>query len=310
MGIAHFDDAPRREYDVGHIRGTWTLLGEAAGSQRVGLRRIQVPARGWSTPAHVHGREEEIFFVLGGRGLAWQAGRTCEVGPGDAIVYLPGKGAHTLHALEDLDVLAFGTREDDEAVGFPRLGRSLVGGRWLESEPRAVEGLPVQFVREAEAGPPELPPPGPRPPTVVNLDDLPRHRTSRPRVGDVARDLGRGAGSVRAGLAHSVVEPGKLACPQHCHSAEEEVYVILEGEGALLLGDEETPIRAGHVIGLPPGTGVAHAVRAGAGGLTFLAYGTREPNDIGYFPRSNKVHFRGIKLIARVERLDYWDGED
>ena len=310
MGITHFDDAPQRRYDVGHIRATWTLLGEAAGSVGVGLRRIQVPAGGWSTPAHQHGREEEIFFVLAGRGLLWQRGRTCAVAAGDGIVHLPGSGAHTLHALEDLDVLAFGTRDDDEGVAFPRLDRSLLAGRWVQSTAGVLDRVPVQFVREAEIGPPELPEPSERPANVVSVADLPEHRLSRPRVGDVSRDIGRGAGSVRAGLQHSVVEPGKLAAPQHCHSAEEEIYVILDGSGTLLLGDDETPVRPGHVVGLPPGTGVAHGVRAGEDGMTFLAYGTRDPSDIGYYPRSGKVNFRGIKLIARVERLDYWNGED
>ena len=64
------------------------------------------------------------------------------------------------------------------------------------------------------------------------------------------------------------------------------------------------------MISRPPGTGVSHAFVAGPEGLTYLAYGTRKPNDICYYPRSNKVFFRGIRLIARVERLDYWDGED
>ena len=60
----------------------------------------------------------------------------------------------------------------------------------------------------------------------------------------------------------------------------------------------------------PPGTGVAHLFRAGDGGLTYLAYGTRDPGDVCYYPRSNKISFRGVKLIARLERLDYWDGEE
>ena len=59
-----------------------------------------------------------------------------------------------------------------------------------------------------------------------------------------------------------------------------------------------------------PGTGIAHAFRAGDDGLTLLAYGPRDPNDIVYYPRSGKVSFRGVGLIARVEALDYWDGED
>jgi uncharacterized cupin superfamily protein len=77
----------------------------------------------------------------------------------------------------------------------------------------------------------------------------------------------------------------------------------------LLLGDEEHPVRAGSGVARPPGTGVAHAFRAGAGPLTVLAYGTREPNDIAYYPRSGKVSLRGVNAIFRVQRVDYWDGE-
>jgi len=43
--------------------------------------------------------------------------------------------------------------------------------------------------------------------------------------------------------------------------------------------------------------------------MTFPAYGTREPNDICYFPRSNKLYFRGVGLIGRLESLSYDDGE-
>ena len=65
------------------------MVGAAAGCVNVGVRRIEVPAGGWSTPAHEHGREEEIFYVLGGRGLSWQAGEASEISAGDCIVYLP-----------------------------------------------------------------------------------------------------------------------------------------------------------------------------------------------------------------------------
>jgi uncharacterized cupin superfamily protein len=44
--------------------------------------------------------------------------------------------------------------------------------------------------------------------------------------------------------------------------------------------------------------------------MTYLAYGTRDSGDVCYYPRSNKVAFRGINLIGRFEALDYWDGED
>ena len=39
------------------------------------------------------------------------------------------------------------------------------------------------------------------------------------------------------------------------------------------------------------------------------AYGTRDVNDITYYPRSNKIFFRGVGLIARLKDLAYSDGE-
>jgi uncharacterized cupin superfamily protein len=311
VGITHFDEAPFREFELGHLRGRWTYLGEAAGSVGIGARRIQVPAGGWSTPAHEHGREEEIFYVLAGSGLTWQKEQTAEIGAGDCIVYHAGRGAHSLHALEPLDVLAFGPRHRDESVGFPRLGLSLIGRRAVESVPGAVEGAPVQFVREAQAGPPELPDePGPRPTTIVNIDVVAPAQFGRSRVTAVRRNLGRAAGSLTTGLQHVEVAPGKESSPQHCHSLEEELFAILDGDGALVLGGAETPVRTGHVVSRPPGTGVAHMFRAGESGLRYLAYGTREPGDACYYPRSNKISFRGLGVVGRLEPLDYWDGED
>ncbi|MGH2915179.1 MAG: cupin domain-containing protein, partial [Solirubrobacteraceae bacterium] len=133
MGLAHFDQAPAREYALGHLRGRWTLLGEAGGSVGVGVRRIQLPSGGWSTPAHEHGRGEETFYVVDGTGISWQRGQASQIRAGDCIVYRPRAGEHTLRADTELDVLAFGPREFDEAVRFPQLGMSLLGGSAVDS---------------------------------------------------------------------------------------------------------------------------------------------------------------------------------
>ena len=47
----------------------------------------------------------------------------------------------------------------------------------------------------------------------------------------------------------------------------------------------------------------------GDDGLVYLAYGTRVPNDISFYPDSGKVNLRGVGVIFRPERVDYWDGE-
>jgi uncharacterized cupin superfamily protein len=313
MGVTHFDEAERAERAVGHIRARWSFLGESAGSDRVGLKRIEIPAGGWSTPAHEHGREEEIFYVRSGRGLSWHDGATAEIGPGDCIVYIPGWGAHTVHALDDLDLLAFGTRMNDEAPSFPRLGRSLVNGRLVANDPEPDDDAPAQFIEEAKLGPPPLPAqPGPRPSTIVNRGAVARDAVERPRVARIRRNLGRAAGSRDAGLQYVEVAAGKEATAQHCHTLEEEIFVVLQGEGTLVLGaEDETPLRAGHVVARPAGTGVAHLLRAGERGLTFLAYGLREPGDMCYYPRSQKIAFRGLGVLGRIDEVhDYWDGED
>jgi uncharacterized cupin superfamily protein len=308
VGIAHIDEVEGHELRVGHLQGTWSFVGHAAGSVGVGASRIRIPAGGWSTPAHDHGVEEELVYVLGGRGLAWHKGETFEIGEGDCVLFLPRRGHHTLHALDDLDVLAFGPRVYDESARFPRLGASLVGIRYVETLDGSTDGLPTQFVREAELGPPELPDPSQRPPTIVNVRDVEPVETVRPRIHRTRRNLGKAVGSVTTGLQHVEVAPGKQSVPLHCHTLEEEIFVVLDGDGALLLDAEETPVRPGNVVSRPPDTGVSHAFRGGDGGLTYLAYGTREPGDLCFYPTSNKIAVGGA--VFRIEPLDYWDGED
>jgi len=311
VGIARLEEARKYEFELGHLRGAWTFLSEAAGCVGVGLRRIELPAGGWSTPAHEHGSAEEIFYVCSGRGVSWQDGRTTMIAGGDCIVYHPRSGPHTLHAVEALDVLAFGPRVRDEAARFPRLGLSLVGSGAVETVSSSVDGAPIQFVREAELGPPELPEPGEsRPANVVNLSETVTDVRDGRRVRRTRRNLGRAAGSKTCGVQHVEVAPGCESAPAHCHSVEEEIFVMLGGAGSLVLGDEEIPITPGDVVGRPPATGVSHMFRAGESGLEYLAFGTRDPSDLCFYPRSNKIAFRGIGVVARIERLDYWDGED
>ena len=102
-----------------------------------------------------------------------------------------------------------------------------------------------------------------------------RRRAERraPRSSTAARGgAGKAAGAVATGLNHVVLPAGGQGAPAHCHSQEEELFVVLEGEGVLELwprgasSAEEHPLRAGDVISRPAGTGVAHALRAGAQG--------------------------------------------
>ena len=305
--VVNLEDLEPRHVDVGHLKADWSFVGPAAGSVDVGMRRIQVAPGFFSTPLHVHADDEETFYVLGGSGLSVQDGKTYELRQGDCIVHAERGEAHTLKAGDDgLDVLVFGhSRERSSGARLPRVGMTWSARSWFPTG----EGK-SPFEREGELGPPDTPEPGERPSSILNVDQAEAETSDRENHRGRWRKLAAMAGARRTGLNLIELDPGQMASPPHCHSAEEEIFVVLDGDGTLLLGDDEHPVRQFDVVARPAGTGVAHAFRAGESGLTFLAYGTREPNDICYYPRSNKIAFWGVGVIGRLDRLDYWDGED
>jgi uncharacterized cupin superfamily protein len=309
MTLAHWDEVEREVRDVGEMRATFRALGEAAGATAVGVALIDVEPGCRPGPVHQHGSEEEIFFVLSGSGLTWIDGAVHEIGPGDTIVYLASGPEHTVIAgPEGLSVLAYGENHDPPLVRLPRAGMVRRGGLWLE----AAHDDPLE--REAAAGPLVLPAPTPRPPCSVALEDVEVETDENGDFAIVERDVARAAGSVRSGLRHNVVPPGRLNCPPHWHGGEHELFVVLEGGGTLELYDnraqlaEEHPLRAGHCVSRPAGGRLAHMLRAGDEGLTYLAYGTRDTGEIVYYPRSRKAWLG--RVLVRVELVDdYWDGE-
>jgi uncharacterized cupin superfamily protein len=309
MTIAHWDEVEPEVRDVGEMRATFRELGAAAGAAAVGVSRIDVEPGCRPGPVHQHGSEEEIFFVLAGSGLAWIDGAVHEIGVGDTLVYVAGGPFHTIVAGDHgLSVLAYGENHDPPLVRLPRAGMVRHAGIWLE----ASRDDPLE--REAAAGPLELPDPTPRPVCSVSLRYVELDADHAGEVDTAERDVARAAGSVRTGLRHVVVAPGALNCPPHWHAAEHELFVVLDGDGTLLLYDnqgalaERHALRPGHCVSCPGGMRLAHALRAGEHGMTYLAYGTRDTGEIVYYPRSRKAWLG--RVLVRVELADdYWEGE-
>jgi uncharacterized cupin superfamily protein len=322
--ITHWDELASGRRESGHIAATWTDLTGSA-SVAVGLRRIAVDPDHWSTPLHVHAGEEEIFFVLSGAGLAVQGTpdrvEAHEITAGDCVVYPAGGLAHSLRAgPSGLTVLAFGERRPMPSAFLPRIEAHWLGRTWTDAG-----GGASPFDREGALGPIDVPAPTARPPGIVHVDDVAAGERAGATVGRQVRGLGAAAGARRTGLSHYDVLPGMLMNPPHCHSAEEEIFVVLEGAGTLTrwphprgaaeperfaAEQEQTVLRPGHTVAIRPGSGRAHSFTAAAGGLRLLAFSNSEPNDICFYPRSGKVSFRGIGVIGRIDPVAYWDGED
>lgn len=104
--------------------------------------------------------------------------------------------------------------------------------------------------------------------------------------------------------------PGKVGCPFHYHTREDEVFYVLSGTGVLRYGDELLPLRAGDCISCPAGTQVAHQI-ANTGGedLVYLAIGTNDSNEVCVYPDSGKVMVRSLHRVGYLEKVDYMRGE-
>src|SRR5204862_80989 len=104
--IVHWDEVEGERADEGAFRSTWTDLGRAAGSVTVGVKRVRVDPGARSTPLHMEGAEEEIFFVLTGinynrvePGLL-SAPPHCHSAEEEIFVILDGEGTALLDAEE------------------------------------------------------------------------------------------------------------------------------------------------------------------------------------------------------------------
>jgi uncharacterized cupin superfamily protein len=284
--VISLDEIPARTVVEGDIAFDRRRIGPVVGTHRIGVSWYEVPAGRRQMPVHVHGEEEEIFYVLAGGGLAWQKGEACPVGPGDAIVHRPNGRPHTLLAGDaGLTILAFDSGSESGLTFLPRAGVMWAGPRWVPLD------APHPFRAEGLAGPLERPvvdPAAPRPANVVGLGDVEAEWSSRVRA------LGRAAGAVKAGLNHVALLAGESGAPPHVHSLEEEVFYVLAGSGTVTLGADEHPLTAGDIVVRPPATGIAHSLRAAEDGLTYLVYGTREPGDSAYYPTRGQVRLRGL----------------
>jgi uncharacterized cupin superfamily protein len=312
VNLAHWDDVERHRRAKGEMDAEWQLLGRAAGTAGVGVNRVRVAPGKLPTPPHSHGASEEVFYVLAGSGLAWQDGSVHEIGSRDCVIHRADHHEHTFVAGPDgLEYLVYGTRHPTEIGWLPRSRAIRIGWPWVEGR----DDDPWDV--EATVPPLEVGEPKPRPGNILNVDEVELVRQGEQAV---TAPLATRERSQLGGFHWERLNPGCMGAVPHCHSEEEEIFVILDGSATLHLSPsplraergaqrEEHALRPGHVVARPPGTGISHHFVAGDAGCTMLVYGTRKPNDMCFYPRSNKVSWRGLGVIGRIEHVPYWDGE-
>ncbi|ACB96513.1 cupin domain-containing protein [Beijerinckia indica] len=138
------------------------------------------------------------------------------------------------------------------------------------------------------------------------------------RVAFVSRQFGTSK------LAYNVtaIPPGKRAFPFHNHQTNDEMFLILSGNGEIRIGQDSHAIRPGDIISCPAGgPETAHQmVNTGSEELRFLAVSSMYSPDIVEYPDSGRFGIladfaptpdgqpRRLMYVGREnDSLPYWD---
>ena len=116
-------------------------------------------------------------------------------------------------------------------------------------------------------------------PPIINLNELELNDFGHgekfsARLGRIGAPLGM----QKMGCGLVVLEPGKRAWPYHGHHVAVEAFIVLEGEGTVVLDGKEHPLRKGSLVHIPPGV-----VHASMGKMRVLVVGMPDISDDDLF---------------------------
>src|SRR6476661_945473 len=120
---------------------------------------------------------------------------------------------------------------------------------------------------------------------VGHWDDATPERVDRGPLQGTRYRLGPVAGCARLGLSRYVLAAGERAMPVHVHADEEELFVVLGGEGLSWQDGRVHRVRAGDVI-LHRAGAEAHTIVGAGDGLDVLAFGSGSDTGLTWLPRA------------------------
>jgi uncharacterized cupin superfamily protein len=140
-------------------------------------------------------------------------------------------------------------------------------------------------------------------PKIVNLSELPwTPWSTSERIGAEVKDPARKLGSVHCGLRVYRLAPGMQATRLHRHLLQEEMYLILAGEGTLRHGEREVAVKAGDFILYPAGDPAAHTfVNTGVVPIEYIATGDRVAHEVCEYPEDGTVYVEALDKTLRNE---------
>ena len=157
---------------------------------------------------------------------------------------------------------------------------------------------------------------------IRNVDTIEKQREQRaPLYDTLCARLGTGSAASKLGISIDIVAPGMRSCHYHFHYAQEEAFVMLEGEGQLRVAGELLALTAGDVVFIPPGPQYPHQIiNTSVAPLKYLSISTKDSPEVVEYPDSGKYLAMACgpldgathvfdHIHRAADELDYWDGE-
>src|SRR5258708_2001059 len=141
---------------------------------------------------------------------------------------------------------------------------------------------------------------------IRNFNEVPLTRLLREPLYDAqGARLARGTAAQKLGASFDILAPGKRGCPYHLHHAQEEMFVILEGQGTLRVADEMLPLKTGDVIFIPAGPEYPHQIiNTSDPPLKYLSITTNHPPQTHNDPHPRHYLAEGsLKSAAPFEAI-------
>jgi len=123
------------------------------------------------------------------------------------------------------------------------------------------------------------------------------------------RDIGPSGGGHPFDLQIRRVPPGAAVCPQHAHTVQFELFVVISGTATVHVDTISHTVGTGDAFVQAPGA--AHQIHnTGTEDFVFYVIADNPPTDSTWYPNSKKWMLKPQRKIFRVTETDYFDGEE
>ncbi|MCP4231355.1 MAG: cupin domain-containing protein [bacterium] len=146
---------------------------------------------------------------------------------------------------------------------------------------------------------------------ILNTDSVPEDFIDDPGFINAVKTLylGHCAGSELIYVNIDFVKPGAKSAKYHSHSAQEEFFLVLSGEGTLRFEGEEVPVKEGDFFAKLPGS--AHQfINTGGYILKILDLGTRPEVETITYPDESIILLKPERKAYREsDAINGWSSD-